>query len=119
MSTVASITETQSEMKQFSDRFFNKKLSYPAAEIDAVVGFFTSREFDKTAAISVATILLEQAKTDDIKVFQLIDSLKGLDSIQLSTVVTEVLNLNRPKSSVLGFRVENKTEWNEARNIMV
>ena len=63
---------------------------------------------------------MQQAKLDDINVFQLLDTLKGTDDLKLSSVVTELLNYNRQKISTLGFKVEaDKGTWSEKRNIMV
>ena len=60
---------------------------------------------------------MKQAKLDGIKVFELLDTLKSLDKLQLSFTVATVLNFNRQKVSTLGFRVKN-TNTSEARNIM-
>ena len=81
--------------------------------------FFEKRKFDKTAAVSVATILLQQAKLDNVDVFRLLDTLKGITDVQLSNVVTEILNVNRSKISTLGFKVENTQNQFEKRNIVV
>ena len=102
---------------KFFDTYFSKELSFPSNQVDAVVTFFTKRGFDKTAAISVATTLLQQSKIDNINVFQLLDTLKGLNEIQLSSVVTEVLNYNRPKSSTLGYKRTESADKIEKRNI--
>ena len=87
--------------------------------MDAVVGFFEKRGFEKNAAISTTTTLLNQAKIDQVKIFELLDTLKGLDNIQLSTVVTEVLNYNRLNTSTLGFKVTNNNNTLEKRNVVV
>ena len=87
--------------------------------MDAVVGFFEKRGFEKNAAISTTTTLLNQAKIDQVKIFELLDTLKGLDNIQLSTVVTEVLNYNRLNTSTLGFKVTNNDNTLEKRNVVV
>lgn len=107
------------EVKKVFDNYFTKPLSFPANEVDAVIGFFESRDFDPSAAKAVATVLLTQSKLDNVGVFQLIDTLKGLNSVQLSAVVTEVLNYNRQKISTLGFRVVASDKQFESRNIMV
>ena len=104
---------------EFFDTYFIKKLSFPSNEVDAVVAFFEKRGFEKAGAISVSTVLLQQAKIDNINVFKLLDTLKGLDSIQLSSIVTEVLNYNRNKSSTLGFKRQTNPDKIEKRNIMV
>lgn len=108
---------SNADVRQFFDKYFTKKLSFPTNDIDAVVGFFENRGFDKTASIAVATVLLQQAKIDEVNIFQLIDTLKGLSDVQLSAVVTETLNYSRPKTSSLGYRRPVTLDSFEQRNI--
>jgi hypothetical protein len=110
---------SEKQTTEFFNKYFTKKLSFPSNQVDAVVGFFTKRGFDQTAAISTSTILLEQAKIDNVNVFQLLDTLKGLNEIQLSSVVAEVLNYNRDSTSSLGFKRTETVEKLEKRNIVV
>ena len=101
------------------DNYYNKPLSFPSNEVDAVVAFFEKRGFDNNSAISTATIILNQSKLDNIKVFEILDTLKGLKELQLSAVVTEILNYNRLSTSVLGYKITQSTEKIERRNIVV
>lgn len=101
------------------DRYFTQEISYPSNEVNAVVGFFKKRGFDDLAATSVASVILQQAKTDGTNVFELLDSLVGYDKVKLSNLVTAVLNANRSKVSKLGYREEPNLENLEARNIVV
>lgn len=110
---------SEKKVTQFFDNYFTEKLSFPTNEVDAVIGFFEKRGFEKSGAISTATVLLNQAKLDNVKVFELLDTLKGLDNIQLSTVVTEILNYNRLRSSTLGFRLTTNVDTAEKRNVVV
>ena len=102
----------------FYDNYFSKKLSFPTNQVDAVIAFFEKRGFDRAAAISVGTTLLQQAKVDDINVFKLLDTLKGLNELQLSAVVTEILNYNRSRTSTLGYKRTQNAEKVEKRNIV-
>lgn len=112
-------TNSDQFVKQFFDRYYDKPLEFPANEVDAVVAFFEKRGFEKAAAASVATVLLQQAKIDNVKIFKLLDTLSGLEDVKLSTLVAEILNYSRSKTSTLGFRVENTVNLTEARNIAV
>jgi hypothetical protein len=103
----------------FFDKYFTQTLEFASNDVDAVVGFFTKRGFDEAAAISTGSILLQQAKIDDIKIFTLLDTLKGFDEVKLSAVVAEVLNYNRLSTSVLGFKNTTATNTLEKRNIAV
>ena len=113
------IRGSDKEVTQFFDRYFTKSLNYPANEVDAVVTFFEKRGFDNKAAIAVATALLQQAKIDNIKIFRLLDTLKGLDEVQLSVVVGEIINYNRSRTSTLGYRRTETVDKLERRNIRV
>jgi hypothetical protein len=111
-------SDSAEEVKEFFDQYQVQNISYPSNQVDAVIGFFESRGFEKNSAISVATILLQQAKIDQVNVFELIDTLQGLTKTQLSNIVATILNYNRQKISTLGFRVENTAEAVEKRNII-
>ena len=103
----------------FFDKYFTAKLEFASNEVDAVIAFFEKRGFEKAAAISTGSILLQQAKLDNIKVFVLLDTLKVFDEAKLSAVVAEVLNYNRLSASVLGFKNTTNTNTLEKRNIAV
>lgn len=104
---------------KFFNNYFSETLTFPTNQVDAVIAFFEKRGFDKSAAISVATTLLQQAKLDNINVFKLLDTLKGLTELQLSAIVTEILNYNRERSSTLGFKRTSTSNKTEKRNIIV
>ena len=104
--------------KQFFDTYFKNPVSFPAAEIDATVAFFTKRGFDSSSASSTAIIMLNQARIENVSVFTLLDKLKGLTDVQLSQVVAQVLNSYRENTSLLGYRTAVQTDTFEARNIL-
>lgn len=111
--------DSSTDVKQFFDKFFVHQISFPSNQIDAVVGFFLKRNFDVDSARSVSIVLLNQARTDNINVFQLIDTLKTLSDVQLSQVVAQVLNAYREKISLLGYRIAPLADTYESRNILV
>jgi hypothetical protein len=111
-------TDSADEVKEFFNQYLTEKISYPASDVDAVIGFFEGRDFDKSSAIAVSTILLQQPKIDNVNVFELIDTLQGLNKTQLSDIVANVLNYNREKISTLGFKVQSKYAKLEKRNII-
>jgi len=107
------------KVTEFFDKYFTKKLEFSTNEVDAVIAFFEKRGFDRSAAISTGTILLQQAKLDDIKVFVLLDTLKDFNETKLSAVVAEVLNYNRINTSTLGFKSNAVVDTLEKRNVVV
>ena len=110
---------TQEKVAKFFDEYYSAPLEFPSNEVDAVIGFFENRGFEKISAQTVGSVLMRQAKIDNIKIFELLDTLKGFDEVQLSKVVTQVLNFQRNKSSTLGFKIAPTFEYGERRNVVV
>ncbi len=111
-------SDQSDEVRNFFDKFFLHQVTFPSNQIDAVLGFFLKRGFDEVSARSTSISLLNQARLENINVFQLLDSLKGLTDVQLSQVVTEVLNLYRDRRSALGYKLTVLEETTESRNVV-
>jgi len=112
-------TDSAAEVKTFFDRYFSKSISITSNEVDTVLGFFTKRNFDKSSAIAVTTVILQQAKSESKNVFELLDSLTGLDEVKLSQLVSAILNNNRSKISALGYTVAFDKPTQENRNVLL
>jgi hypothetical protein len=112
-------TDSSTDVKKFFDKFFVHEVSFPSNQIDAVVGFFLKRGFDVESARSTGIVLLNQARIDNVNVFELVDTLKTLTDVQLSQIVAQVLNAYREKISLLGYRVAPVEDNYESRNILV
>ena len=83
-----------------------------------MIGFFESRGFETDAATSIAYILLKQSMIDQVNPFELIETLKNVTNLQLSSIVTQVLNANRYKTSSLGVGNAFAVSEEVARNIV-
>jgi len=114
-----SVVDSANKTKKFFDQYYQKDIYYSAEEVDAAISYFLSRGFDEISATNTAVVLLQQAQLEDVPVFKIIDTLKGLTEVQLSNVVAQILNINRGKTSTLGFRVDNPVTKLEQRNIVV
>lgn len=110
---------SEAEIKQFFDKFYNTEVSFPAVEIDAVIGFFQRRDFDISSARTIAIVLLNQARLDGVKVFTLLETLKSIPTMQLSSVVAQILNAYREKTSLVGYRTSISDNSYETRNILI
>lgn len=105
--------------KEFFNSYYSDGISLPANEINAAVSFFQSKGFDLSAANSISATLLSQSRIENVNVFQILDTMKTLNGVQLSRVVTEILNYNRLNISVLGYRTDTSTQNNyETRNVL-
>jgi len=99
------------------NRSASEALPISTNEFDALIGYFTKRGFSTTSAKEISSVLLRQAQLQNIAVFELIDTLKGLNDVQLSDIITQIINLSRSKSSAIGYTVNNVPNALEARNI--
>lgn len=115
--TSSEVKDSGEEVKTFFNRYFSEPMTFPVSQIDAVIGFFLKRGFSENSAKSTSIVLLSQAKIEGVNVFQLLDTLKGLTSVQLSSIVTQVMNSSREKISLLGYKIINVEETAESRNI--
>jgi len=84
----------------------------------ATVGFFTSRGFDNTAAEMISEVIIMQAKQDGYNPMTILDTLRGLEDVDISGLVAEVLNYNRFKTSSLGHAAKRQMNPEIERNIM-
>jgi hypothetical protein len=100
------IEDSASGTKLYFDRYGETPLEYNATEVDACTSFFQKKGFDTDASIVIASVLLRQAKIDSAPIFSLLDSLSGFNSLQLSSLVSEIMNNNRIPTSTLGYRTD-------------
>ncbi len=106
------------DQKRYFNNYFNSEINYNAGEVDAVIGYFLKRGFEKISAINTASVLLQQAEIDEVPVFQLLDTLDGTTDVQLNNIIAQILNLNRQKTSLLGYRSKSTDELFDQRNII-
>lgn len=111
--------ESATDATKYLNRYLNQPINYKPGEVDAVIGYFLKRGFDEIAAVNTASVLLQQAFIDDIPVFQLIDTLKGVNDVQLSNIVAQILNVSRSNCSTIGYRVNSEDLLFDQRNVIV
>jgi len=109
--------DSASGTKLYFNNYGSGPLELAANDVAAAINFFESKGFDNDAALTVSAAILDQAKVDNVSIYSLLDTLKVFDNIQLSGLVAEILNNNRPITSSLGYK-EARTEENfQSRNI--
>jgi hypothetical protein len=111
------IEDSAASTKLFFDTYGREPLQFNVNDAEAAIAFFTGRGFDSDAAIITASTLLTQAKLDEVPIFQLLDTLKGLTAIELNFLIAQILNNNRGATSTLGFRSQTSINANQIRNI--
>ena len=91
---------------------------FSAGDYDSTIGFFVKRGFSRVAAESTAYAILSQAKIDNVRPQEILDSLTNADPVLLSELITIILNANRYKSSRLAVRQTLTTKETVSRNII-
>jgi len=111
--------DSAASTKDFFNSYYTEGISLSSNDIDAAIGFFQSRGFDISAASAVSATLLSQSKIEKVNIFKILDTLKGLNSLQLNRIVSEILNYNRLNISTLGYRVDtSENNQYETRNVI-
>jgi len=98
------IEDSAAGTRLFFDTYGEQPLEFNSTEVDACVNFFKKKGFDEDASLVVSSVLLRQAKIDDEPIFKLLDTLTGFDGLDLSALVSEILNNNRIPTSTLGYK---------------
>ena len=115
---ITSATGAQATV-QFLSGLGDAPVELNAGEYDASIAFFTKKDYDRTAAESIAYVLVRQAKIDEVSVMKILDTLEAnsSDPVTLNNLVGEILNLNRFKTSILGYKSSSTQNSVVIRNI--
>jgi hypothetical protein len=68
----------------------------------AMKGLMSNKGFSEESAESIAITIMMQAKRDGFNPMNVLDTMENLGNVELSQLVSEILNFNRFKTSVLG-----------------
>jgi len=103
---------------QTFDAYYDQPLELKSSTFNAIKGFFESRGFDKVSAESLAVTIIRQSKIDNANPMTVLDSFKSLESVEISAMVSEILNYNRFKTSFLGYSQDFNPTEEVARNVL-
>jgi len=98
--------------------FYSKPIEFSSTVLAAMKGYFINRGFGEVAAESITITIMTQAQQDGYNPMQILDTLKGVDDVQLSGLVSEILNYNRFKTSSLGYAQTFTPNAEVQRNIV-
>jgi len=110
-------TSDASATVQAFDAYYSKPLELDAGIYTAMTSFFTSRGFEKIAADNITMVIMKQSKIDGYNPMKILDTLRGLDSVEISALVSEIINYNRFKTSFLGYALAFNPNQQVVRNI--
>lgn len=107
---------TNATVKAF-DAYYSAPLELDANTYTAMKSFFTSRGFESVAADNIAVLIIKQAKIDGFNPMKILDTMRNLDSVEISGLVNEIINYNRFKTSFLGYALAFTSNQTVTRNI--
>lgn len=111
-------SSTNESTVQAFDVYYSLPIELNANVYAAMTGYFTNKGFDQTAAESISTIIMKQAKIDGYNPMQILDTIKSLADTEMSGLIAEILNYNRYKTSSLGVAQPFNTYEEIQRNIL-
>lgn len=87
-------------------------------QLIAMTGFLETRGFKNPSAEQTAIAILKQAKIDGYDGMQILNTLKGTTDVVLNSVVGEIINYSRFKTSTLGLATSVTPVDDIKRNIL-
>lgn len=104
MSTYSNIPTSVTSNKTVTafDNYYSQPIEIDPSVLAAITGYFTSKGFGEVSSESIAVIIITQSKKDGYNPMRILDTLRGLSNVDLSALVSEILNYNRFKTSSLG-----------------
>ena len=111
------IPSTTNATVQAFDAYYSKPLELDATIYTAMKSFFTSKGFEENAADNIAVLIIKESKINGLTPMKVVDSLRGFDTVEISTLVNEIINYNRFKTSFLGYATSFSTNPIISRNI--
>lgn len=99
------------------DQYNSLPLELNSTALTAMVGYLESRGFSAESAENIGIALLKQAKADGFNPFLVIQTVKQLESVELSNLIGQILNYNRLKTSTLGTILKTTPVDDVKRNI--
>jgi len=111
------ITDSAKATQLFFARYGQQGNEFKTDDVSAAIGFFQGNGFETDVAISAALEILKSSKQDNRSVFLLLDTLTKFNGVQLSVIVSKILNQNRLSISTLGFRSDVGIAESIIRNI--
>jgi len=104
--------------RQYFDEYFDKPVQIDNNALILFKAHFEKRGFDKASAETISAVINIQAKQDGLNPMTILDTLLGLDNVEVNGLITQILNFNRFKSSALGIYVAPTSSDEAHRNIL-
>ena len=118
MSTINEINPKVDPTVRVFDTFYDYSANVPASEYDAVYSYFLSQFTTTEAAKNFTTVLFMISTNNNIPVLNLLNEIKGLDSMTLTVTLAYYLNGMRSGATLLGVNQSILPNVYAARNVI-
>jgi TPP-dependent indolepyruvate ferredoxin oxidoreductase alpha subunit len=113
----ASASSSDATNKAF-DQYNDIPVELDQNMLTAMTGMLENRGFSRDSSESISITVMIQAKRDGYNPMTVLESMKKLNENDLSQLLSEILNYNRLKTSVLGSIQKITPVDNVQRNIV-
>jgi len=100
------------------DNFYIFATEVPVDQYDVVFTYFETVFGDKLAAENFTITLFQISQSTAIPVLTLLDEIRGLDQIRLTSTLAYYLNNQRSNSTLLGINALVTPNFYAARNVL-
>ena len=112
-------TSSSDKTIQVFNQYNSRPLELNSSALTAMTGFLESKGFGSDSAESLSITILTQAKADGYNPFTILETMKSLSNVELSSFVGEIINYNRLKTSTLGKTQKITPVDDVSRNILI
>ena len=89
--------------QNFFEQYFDQRIAISENELNAIIGYFTSRTANKESAEALAVAVLTGSVEQDLSPMEVLDQFKKLSATQIDTYLAYFLNLTRYPTSLVGL----------------
>lgn len=101
----------------FFENYNKQQINLKSSDIDQFQSLLVKKGMQELAARETTTLILKQCNIDEVDPQTIYTQLKETPNMELTDILGEILNINRPVSSTLGTKL-NFGDNNAKRNII-
>ena len=101
----------------FFENYNKQQINLKSSDIDQFQSLLIKKGMQELAARETTTLILKQCNIDEVDPQTIYTQLKETPNMELTDILGEILNINRPVSSTLGTKL-NFGDNNAKRNII-
>ena len=101
----------------FFENYNKKQINLKSSDIDQFESLLQKKGMQELAARETTTLILKQCSIDEVDPQTVYEQLRQTPNMELTDLLGEILNINRPVSSTLGTKL-NYGANNAKRNII-